>query len=139
MLAPVLDPFDGASQELRRCHDGDVLGVDAELGTEAATHVGRRHPQSALVEAEEKGERLEEIMRLLRGGPYRDCVVAPLREQPARFDGVCGAAMLPKLFVKNMRRLAEGSIGVAGGGPVPPHPLLALAARGPRGARGAAC
>ena len=52
-------------------------------------------------------------MRLLRGGPHRDCVVAPLREQSARFDGVSGAAMLPKLFVKDMRRLVKGRISVA--------------------------
>ena len=72
VLAPVLDPFDRAPRELGGRDHRDVFGIDAQLRPETAADVGRRHPQPALVEAEQRGERLEQIMRLLRRGPGGD-------------------------------------------------------------------
>jgi hypothetical protein len=40
IFAAVLGPFDRAAEQLRRRHHGDVLGIDAELGAEAAADVG---------------------------------------------------------------------------------------------------
>ena len=88
-------------------------GVYAKLGPEAAADIGCRDTQPALVEIEQRGQRLEEIVRLLGGGPHRHHVIAPLRENAAAFDRMGGAAMLPELFVEDMRGLVEGRIGVA--------------------------
>ena len=114
ILAAVLDPFQRAVQELRRGDYGNVLGIDAELGAEAAADVGRGDPQ-ALVHVEQRGQRLREIVRLLRRGVDGDAAVggADFRDGAARLDRMRGAAVLPQLLLEHMRRLGEGRVGVA--------------------------
>jgi len=75
MLAPVFDPFDRALEQLGCGHDGDVFRIDAELGAKAAADVGRRDAQLVRLEIHQRIERLEQVMRLLRGRPYRDPAV----------------------------------------------------------------
>src|SRR5262249_31408082 len=113
VLAPVLDPFDWALEELGCRHHRDVLGIDAELGTEAAADIGSCYTQAAFVEIEQRGQRLEQVVRFLRRGPHGQCVVAPFRENAAPFDRMGTAAMLPELLVKNMGGLGEGRIRIA--------------------------
>ena len=69
MLAAVLDPFDRAAQQRRGGDDRDVLGIDAQLRAETAADIGRRHPQPVFVEIDVVGERVTQIMRLLRRCP----------------------------------------------------------------------
>ena len=117
MLAPVLDPFDRAPDQLGGRHHRDVFRIDAELGTEAAADVGGRDPQPALVEIEQRGQRLEQVVRLLGRGPDRHPAVdtAALGDQAAAFDRMGGAAVLPELLVEDVRGLGEGGRGVAVG------------------------
>src|SRR5262249_51679823 len=105
MLAPVLEPFDRASQKLRGCHHGDVLGIDAQLRPKAAAYIRSDDPQGALVETQEKGQGLEEVMRLLGRGPYRHRLlgIAPVRNNSAGLDRMGAPAMLPKLLMEDMR------------------------------------
>ena len=115
MLTPVLDPFDRALEEPGGRDDGNVFGIDAELGAEPAADVRGRHPQPALVEPHERGQRLEQVMRFLRRGPYRHAVIGgtPLRKNSAALDRMPRTAMLPKLFVHDMRSLAESRLRIA--------------------------
>ena len=109
VLAPVLDPLDRAPKELGRGHDRDVLRIDAELGTEAATDIGRLDPQPRLLEIKERRERLEQIVRLLGRGPDCDRIVGvQLGQNAAALDRMPGAAVLPEIFLKDMRGLLEG-------------------------------
>ena len=82
ILAPVLGPFDRAVEQLRRRHHRHVLGIDAELGAEAAADVGRDHAQ-ALVEIHQRGQRLREVVRLLRRGMHGDAAVGARAPRPA--------------------------------------------------------
>ena len=115
MLAAVLDPFDRAPEELGGGDHRNVLRIYAKLGAETAADIRRRHAQPALVEIEQRGQRLEKIVRLLGRGPHRHHVIAPLRENAAAFDRMRGAAVLPELFVEDMRGLVEGRLGIAKG------------------------
>ncbi len=117
VLAPILDPFDRVLRELGRRHHRDVLGIDAKLGPEAAAHVRRRHAQPALVEIEQRGQRLEQVVRLLGRGPDRHGLVLapPFGDQAATFDRMRAAAMLPDVLVEHVRGLGEGGIDVAEG------------------------
>jgi len=100
MLTTVFDPFDRSLEELGGSDNGDVLRIDAKLGTEAAPHLRSRHPQPAFVESNERGQRLKEVVSLLRGSPHGNGVIAPFGNEPAPFDRMRGAAMLPKLLVE---------------------------------------
>ena len=72
VLAAVLDPFDRALEQLRRRDHGDVFGIDAELRAEAAADLRRDHAQLRLVDVEQRGDRLEQVVRLLGRGPDRE-------------------------------------------------------------------
>src|SRR5258708_30103155 len=65
VLAPILDPFHRAADELCGRRHGDIFGVDAKLRTEAAADIGGRNPQAVLIHAERRRKRIEKIMRLL--------------------------------------------------------------------------
>ena len=75
MLAPVLDPFDRALEQLRRRHHRDVLRIDAKLRTEAAADIGRHHAQPALVDVEQRGQRSGTGRAPSGSMPRRSCFV----------------------------------------------------------------
>ena len=114
IFAAVLGPFDRPAEQLRCRHHGDVLGIDAELGAETAADVGGDDAK-ALVEVHQRGQRLLKIVRLLGRGVHRDAAVglAQLGEQPARFDRMRRAAVLPQLLLEHMRGLGERRVDVA--------------------------
>ena len=115
MLAPVLDPFQRSLQQLRRRGHRDILGIDAELGAEAAADIGRRHAQPVLVDAEIGAEILVEIVRLLGRGPDRDAVARRLvlRDDAARLDRMARAAMLQQLLAVDVLGRPERRVRVA--------------------------
>ncbi len=98
MLAPVLDPFDRAPEQPGRRHHRDVLGIDAELRPEAAADVRGGDAQPVVIEPDERGQRVEQIVRLLGRGPDRDGVVGAMEfgDDAAALDRMAGAAMLPQ-------------------------------------------
>jgi hypothetical protein len=114
IFAAVLGPLDRAIKQLRRRHHGHVLGVDAELGAEAAADVGRGHAQ-ACVEVHQRGQRLRQIVRLLGRGVHGDAAVGGTHfgQRAARLDRVRRAAVLPELLLEDIGGLAEGGIGIA--------------------------
>src|ERR1700720_3803252 len=115
MLAPILDPFYRAAEQLGGRHHGDIFRVDAELRAEAAAHVGRRNAQAVLIETEQRRERVEQIMRLLgrRINDQRTIRLAAFDHDAATFDRVRPAAMGPEALAENMRGAPEGGIDVA--------------------------
>ena len=106
--------FSERFEQLRRGDHGDVLGIDAELGAEAAADV-RRGDAQALVHVEQRGQRLLEVVRLLRRGMDRDAAVggANFRDGAARLDRMRRAAVLPQLLLEHVRGLGERRLGVA--------------------------
>ena len=56
VLAPVLDPFDRTPQQLGGRRYRNVLGIDAELGAEAAADFGRDHSDFAIGQAQQHGD-----------------------------------------------------------------------------------
>src|SRR5262249_19172483 len=113
MLAPVLDPFDWPLDEFCSGYDRDIFRIHAKFWTEAAADVWSRHPQAAFVEIEQRGQRLEQIVRLLRRGPNGHGAVAPFGKNAAAFDRMRAAAMLPKLLVKSVGGASEGGVDIA--------------------------
>ena len=69
VLAPGLDPLEGAAEPLGDEGDEEVLRVDRALGAEAAADVGRRHPDPVGRFAQRLGEDALEPVRDLRRAP----------------------------------------------------------------------
>src|SRR5262244_4282570 len=115
MLAPILDPFHRAAEQLGGRGYGDVFGVDAKLRTEAAADIGRRNAQAVLIDTERRGERIEEIVRFLGRGIHGQRAVRPavFDSDATTFDRVRRTAMGPKALAKNMGGVRECGIDVA--------------------------
>ena len=113
MLAAILDPLHWAVQHGRGGHHRNVLRIDAQLGTEAAAHIGRRHAQPVFVEMDVIGECVAQIVRLLGRGPHLRFASGNLGQNAAAFDRMAGPAMLPQVLMQDMRGLGECGVDVA--------------------------
>ena len=113
MLAAVLDPFDRTAQQGRGGDRGDVLGIDAQFWAKPAADVGRGDAQPAFVEIDVIGQRVLQIVGLLRRGPDLRFAVGDLHQDAAAFHGMRGAAMDPKVLVHDVGGLGECRVAVA--------------------------
>src|SRR5262249_43982284 len=67
VLAPVLDPFYRSPQLHRSRDERGVFGIERSLRSEAATDIGRHHPELRLAKVEHVRDRLLVTMAALRG------------------------------------------------------------------------
>ena len=67
-------PAHGPRHAAREERDQHVLGIDDQLGAEAAAHVGRDHAHLVRRQVEEIGDELADLVRHLGGGPHRELV-----------------------------------------------------------------
>ena len=123
MLAAVLNPFHRAAQQGRGGDRGDVLGIDAQLWAKPAADVGRGNAQPAFVEIDVIGQRVLQIVGLLRRGPHLRLAAGVLRQDAAAFHGMRGAAVDPKVLVHDVGGLGECRLAVAIGDLVGDDPV----------------
>ena len=113
MLAAILDPFDRTAQQGRGGDRGDVFGIDAQLWAKTAADVRRGDAQPAFVEIDIIGQRVLQIVGLLRGGPDLGFAVGDLHQDAAAFHGMRGAAMDPKVLMHDVGGLGECRVAIA--------------------------
>ena len=137
MLAPVLDPFDRASQQQARRRQRDLLRIHHELGAEAAADVGRDHAQLVLVEPQQHHQEGAHLVRELRRRPQRQPVLVDVvdRKRAAAFDRMRAAAMLLEVDAGAMGRARERVGDVAIGLPELGQEVAGAGAMGARRAR----
>ena len=113
MFAAILDPFDRTAQQSRCGDRGDVFGINAKLWAKPAADIGRGDAQPAFVEIDVIGQRVLQIVSLLRRGPDLRFAVGDLRQDAAAFHGMGGAAVDPKILMHDMGGLGERRVAVA--------------------------
>ena len=115
MFHAVLDPLHRPLEDPRRRRDGDLLGIDQELGAEAATDIGRGDADAVLRHAEELRERHPQVVRHLRRRPHREPLLARLiaRHRAAALDRMRRAAMLLEPLAEHMRGARKGARRIA--------------------------
>ena len=115
MLAPVLDPLDRASQQQGGHRHHGVLGIDHELGPEAAADLRRDHPHPALIPAEHLDQGAHGGMGHLGRAPQRQQIVHRVMDGDgaAAFDRMAAAAVLPDRLGEDMGGAGEGGIDIA--------------------------
>ena len=59
----------GSLQQFRRRGDGDIFGIDAELGTKASADIGCDDAHCGFIDTQECAQVLTKVMRLLGRGP----------------------------------------------------------------------
>ena len=108
-------PLDRTAADALRGPDADhFLGIDEDLGAEAAAHVRRDHAQLVLRrEAMEGGDHEARHVRVLAGGVERVVVHARVvvADRGARLHGVGDQAVVDEVDLRHMRRRLEGGIG----------------------------
>ena len=117
VLEAVLDPPHRSCQAAREERDQDVLGIDDELGAEAAAHVGGDHAHLVRGQVEQVGDELADLVRHLGGGPHRELVErrVPVRHEPARLHRLAPAAPDAQANRNHPGGRAERGRGVAAG------------------------
>ena len=94
VLVAILDPAHGPPEPAREERDQHVLGIDDELGAEAAAHVGRDHAHLVRRQAEQVADELADLVRHLRRRPHRELAAGwvPVGDEPARLHRLAPAA-----------------------------------------------
>ena len=107
--------FTGRSQQQAGRRDRDLLGIENELGAEAAADVGGHDADAVLVEAEHLHDEEAGFVGELRRAPHRQHIGCRVeaRDQAAGFDRVRAAAVLLEVDGQPVRRSRNGRIGVA--------------------------
>ena len=107
--------FTGRLQQQAGRRDRDLLGIENELGAEAAADVGGHHADAVLVEAEHLHDEEAGFVGELGRAPHRQHVGCRVetRDQAAGFDRVRAAAVLLEVDRQPVRRSRNGRIGVA--------------------------
>ena len=115
MLAPVLDPFHRPAELERRRRYHRFFRIKDRLRPEAAADIGRDHADRLQIAAKQIGQRAAADMRRLRSRPYGEQIGHRLmvREHRARLHRHAAAAMLPELFLEDVRGAREGAFDVA--------------------------
>ena len=96
VLGARLDPLDGPAGEARDLREHELLGVDVDLGAEAAAHVGRDDAHLGLGDAADGGHERAHEVRHLRRGVERQLAARgdPVGHHAARLDGHGGEALV---------------------------------------------
>jgi hypothetical protein len=119
-------PLDAAVELLRGPGQRHVLGVQEDLGAEAAAHVGRDHPHLVLGQAQHEGRHQQPLhMRVLVGDVERVLVVgaAVAADRDARLHRVGHQPVVDEVQLRHVRRLGEDRIDLR---LVAERPLVAL-------------
>ena len=94
VLEAILEPPHRPAQAQRQQRDQHVLGIDDQLGAEAAAHVRRQHAHAVRLEAEQFADELPHLVRHLRRGPHgqKPGHRVVLGDEPARLHRLAAAA-----------------------------------------------
>ncbi len=106
-------PFHRPADPLGRPDADRLLGVDEDLGAEAAADIGRDHAQFVLGrDADEGGEHQPGHMRVLAGGEERVVVLALVvdADRRARLHRVGGEAVVDEVDLHDLLRQLEGRV-----------------------------
>ena len=98
----------------RRPQADDFLGIDEDLGAEAAADVGRDDAQLVLGRhADEGGDHQPRHMRVLAGVPQREVIVAGVvfGQRRARLDGVGHQAVVDEVELGDVLGIGESGVG----------------------------
>ena len=112
-LGARLDPLHRAPELARRPRAADLLGVDVELGAEAAADLGRDHPDPVLADAQQDRQEQAQEVRNLGRAPERQPVAAILGQHPARLDRAAGHAVVDDAALDDDVGLGEAGLEVA--------------------------
>ena len=118
VLVAVLDPLHGPAQVEGGERDQDFLRVEQhDLRAEAAAGVGRDHLHAKLGKAEHARQPILDGEGRLGGVPDAQEARARLvlRRHPAALDGASAAPLDDEAFAQDVRRAAEGAVGIADG------------------------
>ena len=115
VLAPVLEPADGASDMPGRERDQEVLGIELAAGAEAAADIVLDQVDMLRRQPEHRRQCVAIEERHLCRAEYRHPPLGriPLREYPARFHRQRGVALGSEALAPDVVGLAERRIGVA--------------------------
>src|ERR1700733_2093389 len=114
MLAPVLDPFNGAPEEETGGGNGDFFGIEYELGAKAAANIGSDDSNAIFIESKHLHDEKPGFMRQLRRTPDRQHIELGLvvRHQSSAFDRMGAAAMLLERDLQSARRRGNRGISI---------------------------
>ena len=110
-LGAIGGPFHRAADLLGRPDADCLLGIDEDLGAEAAPDVGRDHAQLVFGrDADEGGEHQPRHMRVLAGGVEREAVGARIiiADRGARLHGVRHQPVVDDVELGHVRGAGEG-------------------------------
>ena len=108
-----LDPLHRAPELARRPRAADLLGVDLQLGAEAAADLGGDHADPVLADAEHDREEQAQEVRHLGRAPDRQLVGAVVGQHAARLDRRAGDAMVDDATLDDDVGLGEAGLEVA--------------------------
>ena len=120
----VAGPLHRAADLARGPQAHDLLGVDEDLGAEAAADVRRDHAQLVLGrQADEGGQHQARHVRVLAGGVEREAVLpgVVVADGGARLDGVGDQPVVDEIDLGDVLGVGEGGID---GGLVAEVPLV---------------
>ena len=114
-FAAVLDPFDRAAQHERGRRDRQFLGIERVLGSEAAAHIGRDHPDLLFRQSQRLDQDPFGLVRHLRAVPGREQFVGRVvaREHRASLDRMAAALVDAKVLGHPVCGAGECALGVA--------------------------
>ena len=115
MLAPVLDPFDGALEAQRRDEDEDVFGIDFAADAEAAADMAFEQVDGGRAAAENLREHLAVLVRHLGGAVQFEHVARRVvaADRAARFERHAGMASDLQRQFDDREGLRERGVDVA--------------------------
>ena len=117
IFLPAFHPLDGAAQLHRQEGNGDFLGEEAALLSEAAAHVGAGNTHRFQGTLQQTGQVLPYFVGVLRRVPYRQQVGlgVVLGQQAAGFHGRRGQALHVELLADDAVSGGEGFVQVSPG------------------------
>ena len=117
MFAPVLNPFDRASQQYRGDGYYDFFLIEDEFRAEPAANIGRDNANAVFRQIQKLDQDGLRAVRHLGRRPHGQpsVVVAQAGSNAPAFNGVAQALVLMQGFPKHVRSISKRRIGIAVG------------------------